>query len=397
MAVSRTLVVCFLLAAIREASALAHGRPDDAEADADGALKADADDDEEAQLLGLESDDEIDDGDIDEGITVDVPGCAAEKRPTLARSFQKLYKEQYESKIEAVFKSVVRPTYLTVGEGRNNALLRNFLAHVKEVTKVDDVSSTVVAIQLDGDGMVQCEWAAEHYATERLDIRCISLAGWLPSEFFGAGINSGPSTCVYNMIIWSKPDIFLTATKASDHDVLLIDTDVMIYHDMFKLRDEAFRNYTDGLMAVTHELHGRRNPNTGAVYGTKRGIDMIERWSEENINCVNEFAGDQTAFGNLAKFGGEFWKKLAVIRFPEVGQCGFRGSWATHYNCLGGRKKKVMKNHGDWNEDAGDRRSKQRRASSRLLRRPENSSDQKSAKVSVVEAMKANGDWWITE
>mmetsp|Transcript_31798 Transcript_31798/g.83400 ORF Transcript_31798/g.83400 Transcript_31798/m.83400 type:complete len:399 (-) Transcript_31798:84-1280(-) len=398
MAVSRILAVCLLLAAVREASALAVARPDDAEPDAAGALEADAGGDKEAQLFGFQSDDEAGIGDDGEGITVDIAGCAAEERATLARSLQQRYKEQFESKIEDVFQSVERPAYLTVGEARNKALLRNFLAHVQEVTRADDVSSTVVAVQLDGDGMVECEWAAEHYGTTRLDVRCVSLAGWLPNEFFGPGVNSGPGTCVYNMIIWSKPDIFLTATKASQHNVLLIDTDVMIYHDMFKLGEEAFRNYTDAKMAVTHELHGRRNPNTGVVLGTKEGIRMIERWSEENINCVNEFAGDQTAFSNLAKFGGEFWKALAVIRMPEVGQCGNRGIWATHYNCLGGRKKRVMKNRGDWNEDARERRPREARAwQSELLRQGGNSSHRLSAEASIVEAMKASGDWWIAE
>jgi hypothetical protein len=399
MAASRALVACFLLAAVQEASALAAGRPVDAELDAAGPLEADADEDEEAQLFGLQSDNEAEIGDDDdEGIVVNVPGCAAEERPSLARSFQKLYREQFESKIEAVFKSVERPAYLTVGEVRNKALLRNFLAHVQAVTREDDISSTVVAVQLDGDGMVECEWAAQHYGTARLDIRCVSLAGWLPGEFFGKGVNAGTGTCIYNMIIWSKPDIFLTATKASEHDVLLIDTDVMVYHDMFKLGEEAFRNHTDAKMAVTHELHGRRNPNTGVVLGTKQSISMIERWSEENINCVNEFAGDQTAFANLAKFGGEFWKQLAVIRMPDVGQCGYRGIWATHYNCLGGRKKRVMKNRGDWSEDAKERRDRDSRARrAKLIGQYGNNSYQKSVKVNVVEAMKASGDWWITE
>mmetsp|Transcript_3952 Transcript_3952/g.11159 ORF Transcript_3952/g.11159 Transcript_3952/m.11159 type:complete len:399 (-) Transcript_3952:72-1268(-) len=398
MAVSRILAVCLLLAAVREASALAVARPDDAEPDAAGALEADAGGDKEAQLFGFQSDDEAGIGDDGEGITVDIAGCAAEERATLARSLQQRYKEQFESKIEDVFQSVERPAYLTVGEARNKALLRNFLAHVQEVTRADDVSSTVVAVQLDGDGMVECEWAAEHYGTTRLDVRCVSLAGWLPNEFFGPGVNSGPGTCVYNMIIWSKPEIFRTAVNVSDHNVLLIDTDVVVYHDMFKLGEEAFRNYTDAKMAVTHELHGRRNPNTGVVLGTKEGIRMIERWSEENINCVNEFAGDQTAFSNLAKFGGEFWKALAVIRMPEVGQCGNRGIWATHYNCLGGRKKRVMKNRGDWNEDARERRPREARAwQSELLRQGGNSSHRLSAEASIVEAMKASGDWWIAE
>merc|ERR1711933_499152 len=71
---------------------------------------------------------------------------------------------------------------------------------------------------------------------------------------------------------------------------------------------------------------------------------MLEWWSYENINCVNQFAGDQAAFANLAKFGDNlhFWKQLAVIRVPEVGQCGNRGNWATHYNCLGGRKQRAL-------------------------------------------------------
>ncbi|CAK0845888.1 unnamed protein product [Prorocentrum cordatum] len=392
MAVSRILAVCLLLAAVREASALAVARPDDAEPDAAGALEADAGGDKEAQLFGFQSDDEAGIGDDGEGITVDIAGCAAEERATLARSLQQRYKEQFESKIEDVFQSVERPAYLTVGESRNKALLRNFLAHVKEVTTVDDVKSTVVAVQLDEDGMAQCNLAALHYSTERLDIHCVNLAGWLPVEFFGPGINAGPWTCVYNMIIWSKPEIFRTAVNVSDHNVLLIDTDVVVYHDMFKLGEEAFRNQTDAKLAVTHEIHGYRNPNTGVVFGTKQGMDMIEWWASENINCVNQFAGDQAAFANLAKFGDNlhFWKQLAVIRVPEVGQCGNRGIWATHYNCLGGKKERVMKNVSDWHEDAwaqlppNERLAKAQQAN--LI-----------GQQNVVAAMKASGDWWVTE
>mmetsp|Transcript_97888 Transcript_97888/g.258538 ORF Transcript_97888/g.258538 Transcript_97888/m.258538 type:complete len:408 (-) Transcript_97888:227-1450(-) len=407
MAVSRILAVCLLLAAVREASALAVARPDDAEPDAAGALEADAGGDKEAQLFGFQSDDEAGIGDDGEGITVDIAGCAAEERATLARSLQQRYKEQFESKIEDVFQSVERPAYLTVGESRNKALLRNFLAHVREVTRVDDVSSTVVAVQLDRDGELECEWAANQYATARLDVHCISLAGWLPGEFFGPGINAGPATCVYNMIIWSKPDIFLTATRASEHNVMLIDTDVMIYHDLFKLGDEMFRNYTNAKMAVTHEMHGRRNPNTGVVLATRGSIEMIERWSKENINCVNEFAGDQTAFNNLAKFGGKFWNQLAVIRMPAVGQCGNKGIWATHYNCLGGRKKKVMKSHGDWSTDAKGRPAGRAKFAGRArFGQYGDQSFQKSTAVNlarhdsepdVVKAIKAAGDWWVTE
>jgi len=287
------------------------------------------------------------------------------------------------SRIEEVFQSVEGPTYLTVSESRNKALLHNFLAHAQRVTLVDSVKSTVVAVQLDEDGMAACKLAAQHYSTAWLRVECVSLAGWLPNEFFGSGVNAGPWTCVYNMIIWSKPEIFLTATNASEHDVMLIDTDVVIYHDMFKLGREAFENNTDAKLAVTHELHGFRNPNTGVVLGTKQGLEMLEWWVWENFRCVNQFSGDQTAFSNLAKFGDglRFWKQLAVIRWPVVGQCGNQGTWATHYNCLGGRKEKGMKNSSDWHQSAWTQLIKSERHAMR----------------NVVDAMKANGDWLVTE
>jgi len=383
MAVSRTLVLCLLLAAVRKASALAVGRPDDAEPDAPWALEADADGDKQAQLLGSRSDDEADIGDDDVGVDVDYPGCAPEERETLARSLKEKYREEFESKIEDVFQSVERPTYLTVGESRNKAILRNFLAHVESTTRVDNVTSTVVNVQLDVDGMAACKEAELHYTTERLHIECVNLAGWLPSVFFGSGINAGPWSCVYNMIIWSKPEIFLTATNTSQHDVMLIDTDVVIYHDMFKLGEEAFFNNSEAKLAVAHELRGYRNPNTGVVLGTKAGVDMISWWTWENFHTVNQFSGDQTAFSNLAKFGDNlhFWKQLAVIRWPEVGQCGNQGIWATHYNCMGGKKQRFMMNNTDWHEDSW----------ARLIK------SERHARQNVVEAMKASGDWWITE
>jgi hypothetical protein len=398
MAVSRALVVCVLLAAIREASALAVGRPGDAEpdtAEAPEAVEADAGEDEGEQLLGSRSDDDI--GDDGEGITVDIRGCAAEERASMARGLQQTYRDQFESRVEAVFGSVEGPAYLTVGEARSHALLRNFLAHVQQVTAGDGVHSTVVAVELDDDGYERCTEAALHYSHARLDIRCVSLAGWLPGEFFGSGVNAGPWTCVYNMIIWTKPEIFLTAVNASDHNIMLIDTDVVIYHDMFKLGEEAFKNNTDAKLAVAHEIRGYRNPNTGVVLGTKEGLGMLEWWTYENINCVNQFAGDQAAFANLAKFGDNlhFWKQLAVIRVPEVGQCGNRGNWATHYNCLGGRKQRVMQNSSDWHDDQWASRA------ARLLPDEQRARAARRADLigqpSVVEAMKASGDWWVAE
>ncbi|CAK0894553.1 unnamed protein product, partial [Prorocentrum cordatum] len=334
-------------------------------------------------------------GGEDGGTAEDPADCDADSRPRLALRLQRRYRAQFETIVTTVFRSLDRPAYLTVGEVRNRKLMLNFFAHAHNVTETDNTVMTVISVQLDHNGTVECERSRERFQTGRLDIRCVDLGGWLPDPFFGKRVHAGSGSCVYNMLIWTKPEIFLSAVRASQHDVIMIDTDVVMYHDLFKL-SRQIREQHNYKVIVASENHGYHNPNTGVVLASKSGTEVLEWWTDVNLDFVSSFAGDQSAFLDLAKTTSNFWVHVGMFNPSMVGQCGIPGAWATHYNCLGGQKMSVMIHQSDWSDEVAKQYKFGRHRNNSLRTNwsgPRTWNDDDDA----IQTMTAAGDWLIEE
>lgn len=384
MPLARALAGCLLLLAAPGASGLAARQPEGG---------ADARRPQLAQRRAAEQDSE------DGGTSEDPAECDADSRPGLALKLQRRYHAKFESIVTAAFLSLERPAYLIMGEVRNRKLLLNFFAHAQNISEKDNTPMTIVSVQLDHNGTVECERSRDRFQTDKLDIRCIDLGGWLPDPFFGKRVHSGSGSCVYNMLIWTKPEIFLSAVKASQHDVIMIDTDVVIYHDLFNLARQI-REAHNYRMLVASENHGYHKPNTGVVLATKAGVEILEWWTEVNLEFTTSFAGDQSAFLDLAKTTPNFWVHVGMISPSLVSQCGIPGKWATHYNCLGGQKESVMKYRSDWSDEVSKQYKFGRHRNSSVHTTWSAALDDLVTMMhddATVQAMTAGGDWWIQE
>merc|ERR1719188_196991 len=181
---------------------------------------------------------------------------------------------------------------------------------------------------------------------DALRLTCISLAAWLPDEYFASDARIG--SCEYNMVLWTKPHILKAAVQASNYPVVLIDTDVIIYKDLLKLGHKLLaRNHAKKIITGREK---NNQANTGTIYASREvSMPFLEEWTKQDSQCLNGHEGDQSALQHVIQFIPGFREALETFHHKEVGECAIKGKYATHYNCVG-RKHIVMESKDDWHE-----------------------------------------------
>jgi len=285
-------------------------------------------------------------GGQDVGYETHKEGCSPEERLWTAKFLGKTFDEQYRSKVAEVFSQEETSTYLSIGDMRQLPLLGNWLHHAGSASDVEG-GIHLVNVALDKGGMTGCgnlKRSMEDGSAVRLT--CLSLAGWLPDSYFNG--NSHMGGCDYNMILWTKPNILKAAVEASDHAVLMIDVDVIVYKDLLRLGRQKFARNADKKIITGREKNGQAN--TGTVYATRRdSMPWLEAWVKANNICLNGQMGDQSAMQHAIHYEPGMRLALETFQRYEVGECAIKGKYATHYNCVG-NKVKTMKENEEWAE-----------------------------------------------
>jgi hypothetical protein len=285
-------------------------------------------------------------GGRDVGLETSSPGCSPEERLKTAAQLEKSFADKWRSSVADVFSQEESGTYLSIGDWRAGPLLGNWLSHAGRAGDVEG-GIHLVNVALDKGGMTGCrnlQRAMEAGSAVRLT--CVSLAGWLPDRYFEGDTHMG--SCDYNMILWTKPNILKAAVESSQHAVLMIDTDVLLYKDLLKLGKQKFARNSDKKLITGREKNNQAN--TGTVYATRwDSMPFLEAWVRANNKCLNGQMGDQSAMQHVIHYEPGMRLALETFQRGEVGECAIKGKYATHYNCVG-NKHKAMRENEEWAE-----------------------------------------------
>lgn len=350
-------------------------------------------------------------------------GCRPERRKETAEGFETTWAAKYANRVRREFANATGPSMLTIGDWRSNALFFNFIAHVNRTVLAEGLDFTVVNVALDPKGSKACETiqqllpTADSEALEsprgrggrfarrrerrmrakgpagKLAVKCVSLEGWLPSEFFVSNNREagekGTGTCAYNMIIWTKPHILRAAVESTDHGVLMIDTDVVVHKDIVKEGADRLARSKDGAIVMGTENGVDARVNTGTVF-TKKGryaLETLDAWIEKDSDFLNDDHGDQAALQAVYNVNHRL-RQFTVSFEDAVGQCARSGTVAIHYNCYD-NKLAPMTRKGDWDVASQKAREKAGLFSTNDL------SEVPAYIQPKIAAMEANGDWLV--
>jgi len=287
--------------------------------------------------------------------------CVPENRKTAVRLLQKAFDERLAQGVRDAFAAAEGSVYMTVGEWHTNKMFSNFLAHMKLMSLRDDAVVTVVNAALDEPGHDECEAdrrvLAERAPASKLQVVCINLASWLPRPFFSADPTPYDTgyvrfgDCFYSFLVWTKPVVYHAAVDAAKEGVMMVDTDVILYHDLVTYVKQNFAN-REKLLVTGREGPRGWKANTGTVFANRASLDIIEAWRDDQINWINDTYVDQKSLYTVLGYdpGRPGQDKLGVwqsMNQSVVGQCARAGTQAKHYSCLGYKVKKMFK-EGEW-------------------------------------------------
>mmetsp|Transcript_63730 Transcript_63730/g.197322 ORF Transcript_63730/g.197322 Transcript_63730/m.197322 type:complete len:329 (+) Transcript_63730:57-1043(+) len=269
--------------------------------------------------------------------------CASEE--AAARAKVDVFRAKYGPRIREAFAAVDGPVYMTVsGGGQHIRTLANYLIHVQQVGIAEGRSTTAVSAMLEQTSLDACRAMKSNLGA--MTLNCVDVTGWISTKR-EAGV-------LPFQFWWSKPVIFELAVESSQHGVLLMDTDIVVYQDLLGYADAAFQEDQSLLLACSADMYGFWY-NSGTIYATQRSLPLLRLWVEEN-NCYwGKGYGDQSALNslisrNLTQLGAD--SSSVLMMSPHmIGQACHKGSHATHYNCLEKAAKGlqgVMEEGEDW-------------------------------------------------
>mmetsp|Transcript_121769 Transcript_121769/g.327055 ORF Transcript_121769/g.327055 Transcript_121769/m.327055 type:complete len:612 (-) Transcript_121769:91-1926(-) len=275
--------------------------------------------------------------------------CEPEKRAKVAEGFLETFNRDYKPRFAAAFKGVKESAYLTVGDWRFKQMFRNFMVHAHNLTCGTSDHIVAVNVGLDKASYNECQAVAKGIVQPsnvgskgKFELRCIDISGWLPKELFAESAAQAWS-CAYNMVLWTKPHIIQAAVEAAEQPVMMIDTDVILHQNVLKIAPGVLAA-CKGCIAITGREYASENrQNTGTVYSGKAGLPVLREWARVDPDFLNAKEGDQSAIQSLMSSNASLRAQLAVFAQAEVGECGIAGSYATHYNCLTGKKEHMMR------------------------------------------------------
>jgi len=116
----------------------------------------------------------------------------------------------------------------------------------------------------------------------------------------------------------------------------MLDLDVILRKDLFE-----WINITKALPIVAG---GGNSVNGGTIFADRTAIPLLSEWGNATIGrYVDEKFFEQAALEAVRKKSGG----IQLIPFEDVGQCGRKGVFATHYNCVGNKVESMSENH-EW-------------------------------------------------
>jgi len=263
------------------------------------------------------------------------------------------FQQNYSSRVAETFATMDGPSILTIS-GHLPKPLVNFVLHVQQVSAAEGKSMPVVAnALLDQASIDACRQMQRNEAPE-LRVACIDLVGWMPSDPRKSGELDKKSVGYVFMYWWTKPVVLNAAVQASEHGVMMMDLDVVLYQDLLGYAQATWQERPEVLLLAGYEF-GKWFYNTGTVYAGRRSLPFLNLWVQENDCTYRSSAGDQTALNSLLQSNltqiGATRKQFWMIPLEMVGQQCVKGSFATHYNCLekaASGDESVLSSRGDW-------------------------------------------------
>lgn len=289
--------------------------------------------------------------------------CLPERRRITAAALRQIFERKFASKVKQAFADAVQgPTssaimvvQATSTGTRAGRFLRNFIVHAQRASKKDNSSLTVVSVALDNTSMTDCETAQGKYTKDLFRVTCVNVSGWLPRVFFSGPAEHqrrvdgsvGCGSCVYNMILWTKPTLLQAATSemSEEQGVLMLDLDIVLYHNPLDHIRRTFPSRSTSTLLTARERTGKAN--TGAVFATGKSEVILDRWTKHADYFLQADTGDQAALQDLL-LRLEMRSKWEKIPLNIIGQYGGKGEIGTHYNGYAGNKAAGMYKSGDW-------------------------------------------------
>jgi hypothetical protein len=161
------------------------------------------------------------------------------------------------------------------------------------------------------------------------------LSGWLSTGYalfsrFDVPAHGILAGCDSSFTTWTKPVILKAAVEASDHPVMMVEPDVVLYTDLMTLGADLLNHSSNATMIAGLEGNGRAD--TGTIYAAKESIPALSAWARQGSQCLNSREVDRGALQQLVHDSGdENGTQEEACRDAVVGdRCYEMVTWARH-------------------------------------------------------------------
>lgn len=213
-------------------------------------------------------------------------------------------------------------------------ILDNWFVHAEHA-----LGSQVPVIHIALDPEVQ-RFCMQRHQSIAMRLTCLDLSGWMPDVDEGnlgnRNSNAGLGSCIYQMIVWTKPLFLMHAANVSKYGVLMVDSDVLMFGNIVHwLQDfKAHRPPTEVLITGQE---GRAGWNTGTVFATQASVELLQKWLKVAPMTARSWSADQAGLFQLMDWYDAHSLQCPVATIPKevVGECGqySHTNLAAHFNC----------------------------------------------------------------
>lgn len=213
-------------------------------------------------------------------------------------------------------------------------ILDNWFVHAE---KALGSQVPVVVIALDSEAQNFC---TRQHGIITMRLTCVDFSGWMPDIGEGnvgkKNSNAGFGSCIYQMIVWTKPFFLMHAANVSRYGVFMVDSDVIMLGNLVSWLKDFNANLMKHQVLITGQ-EGNAGWNTGTVFATRASVAVIEKWLNFAPLTGRSLSADQAGFFKLMEQYADHKVPypLAVIPKQVVGECGHHSKTdlAVHFNC----------------------------------------------------------------
>lgn len=293
------------------------------------------------------SEDLIDDSDTTRDMyqhmpSVDNPFCSREAR---AQVFS--LPDSVKSTILKVLEQSNESVVLTTTSRQTSTLFLNFIEHAQRIDRRS--FPRIIAVTLDGPSLNSCMTTA----WDRL--ACIDAQDLFPAGKSPASpevVSTG--SCEYDLLTFVKPSIlrFVAANVKPPFGVLLSDVDVVLRKNVLPCAAKLAGGKHDSAYLLCN-IEDRKTDqwcNSGFLYAKPSSLPLLDAWINRTSGPqVRGPGSDQDFLNDVLRLNPEFRGHVRHFDQSLIGQCGDRGTLATHYSCMRARLKiESIKMKGDW-------------------------------------------------